>query len=107
MAKSYFSLMVRKLLMVPRLPLAVGLMSHWNLFEQRVLLPIRKGMEPPTLDELAKDTEAPTEKISSMLHTVKRKFRKSLRDAVAETLGNPEDVEVELSLLREHLSIGG
>ena len=64
-------------------------------------------MEPPTLDELVKDTGAPAEKISSMLHTIKRKFRKSLRDAVAETVEDPEDVEVELSLLREHLSIGG
>ncbi len=40
-----------------------------------------------------------------MLHTVKRKFRRVLRDTVAETLDGAADLESELAELKQFLSV--
>jgi hypothetical protein len=40
---------------------------------------------------------------SNMLQTVKRRFKRLLRDVVSETVSDPTEVEQELELLRTSL----
>ncbi len=83
-----------------------GLRSHWVVFEARVKFPALYGSEPATIDSLLRSVDARgPEEISSMLYTVKRKFRGVLRDVVAETLDDPNDIESELANLNRFLTV--
>lgn len=82
-----------------------GLGQHWIAFEARVKGPAVYGTEPASIDSLLKalDARGP-EEISSMLHTVKRKFRSVYKDVVAETIHDPDQLDEEIQQLRELLS---
>jgi RNA polymerase sigma-70 factor (ECF subfamily) len=83
--------------------LADGMDSHWMAFNVNVLGPTLRRTSPLPLADLAKlvgatdDTQA-----SNMLQTIKRRFRRILRDTVAETVGDPVQVEAELADLKAH-----
>ena len=80
---------------------ADGLAQHWEVFNLNVLGPaVRKSRAVP-LDELAGRFGAvDATQLSNMLQTVKRRFRKTLREVVAETVSDESQVEQELSELR-------
>lgn len=89
-----------------------GMTDHWRIFDINVVAPAMRRTEPMSLAELAerlnasKPADAPPfdeDRVSNMLQTVKRCFRRALRDAVAQTVSTPAEVEQELSDLREHL----
>ena len=83
-----------------------GLESHWQAFEARVIRPAVYGSQPASIESLVSCLGARSpEEVSSMLHTVKRKFRRVLRDTVAETLDGAADLELELAELRRFLSV--
>lgn len=83
-----------------------GLAPHWQVFEARVVHPALSGAEPASIDSLVTSFDARgPEEVSSMLHTVKRKFRQVLRDAVAETVDDTADLELELGELRRFLAV--
>ena len=83
-----------------------GLGQHWIAFESRVKSPAVYGSQPASINSLLKAVDARgPEEISSMLHTVKRKFRSVLRDVVAETIDDPELLDAELQMLKELLSV--
>lgn len=83
-----------------------GLAAHWRVFEARVIHPALTGTEPASIDSLVASVDARgPEEVSSMLHTVKRKFRQVLRDAVAETVDDTADLELELGELRRFLAV--
>lgn len=83
---------------------ANGLDPHWQAFETNVAGPAISGSEPLALDQLAKriGAESP-EQASSMIQTVKRRFRRTLRRVVAETVDTTEELEEELALLLRFL----
>lgn len=84
-----------------------GLGQHWIAFEARVKGPAVYGTEPASIDSLLKALDASgPEEISSMLHTVKRKFRSIYRDVVAETIVDPDQLDEEIQQLKELLSTG-
>lgn len=79
---------------------------HWAAFEARVLRPSLQGTEPLAPAAIAQQVGATDpEQVSSMIHTVKRRFRTVLRDVIAETVDEPEELEVELKDLRQFLSL--
>ncbi len=83
-----------------------GLAPHWRVFEARVVHPAVTGVDPASIDSLVTSGDARgPEEVSSMLHTVKRKFRQVLRDAVAETVDNTANLELELGELRRFLAV--
>jgi RNA polymerase sigma-70 factor (ECF subfamily) len=83
-----------------------GLDRHWKIFEQRVLGPVRSGCEPAPFKGLVEHVGADDRnEIYSMLHTVRRKFRATLRDVVAGTLDDQAELEKELADVRAYLAL--
>lgn len=81
-----------------------GLDAHWRAFSINVLGPAMRKTEPMPLNALALVVGAIDDtQVSNMLQTVKRKFKRSLRETIAETVGDPALVEQELAELREYL----
>lgn len=83
---------------------AEGMEAHWTAFNINVLGPTLRRTSPMPLDQLAKliDAAGP-DQASNMLQTVKRRFRRTLRDVVSETVGDPSQVDDELAELRTYL----
>jgi DNA-directed RNA polymerase specialized sigma24 family protein len=82
-----------------------GLDRHWRVFEQRVVRPACDGCEPAAIARLVEEVGARDgPEISSMVNTVKRKFRVMLRDVVADTLDDPGELDGELADLRAFLA---
>ena len=83
--------------------LADGMESHWRGFNVNVLGPALRRTTPLSLTRLAEHIGAADEtRASNMLQTVKRRFRRVLREVVAETVSDPAQVEQELADLRGH-----
>lgn len=83
-----------------------GLAEHWRMFEGRVLTPALHGGLPASLDALASAASGRSaEDVSSMVNTVKRKFRSVLREVVAETVEDDAAVDDELRELQRHLAV--
>ncbi len=78
--------------------------DHWEAFRRRVVDPIVRGGPPPGVDAIAADLGHPPAQISSMIYTVKRKFRAALEEAVAETVDRPHEIGDELALVEQALS---
>jgi hypothetical protein len=49
---------------------------------------------------------ADTTQLSNMLQTMKRRFRRMLREVVAETVDTPDQIEEELADLRAYVGGG-
>jgi RNA polymerase sigma factor (sigma-70 family) len=83
-----------------------GLASHWTAFEAVIVGPTVRGAIKIPLEQLAEELKIDSaERVSSMLQTVKRKFRRTLRDVVAETVDSEDEIEPELSFVRASLRI--
>jgi RNA polymerase sigma-70 factor (ECF subfamily) len=83
--------------------LADGLDGHWKAFGINVLGPALRRTAPLPLNELAKLVGAVDDaQASNMLQTIKRRFRRTLREVVAETVSDGAHVEEELSELRAY-----
>jgi len=82
-----------------------GLDQQWTAFRINVLGPLTKKTRPLTMENLAETVGATgPEQVSNMIQTVKRRFRRTLRQVVAETVNDPEQVEDELANLRTFFS---
>ena len=78
-----------------------GLDGHWVAFSANVVGPTIRKTNPLPLDELARRIgAADATQASNMLQTVKRRFRRMLREVVAETVADPSHIEQELADLR-------
>ncbi len=83
-----------------------GLAKHWRVFEANVIGPTVHETTKIPLDQLAEELGiASAEQVSSMMQTVKRKFRRMLREVVAETVDAESDIDHELLFMRESLRI--
>lgn len=98
-----------------------GLADHWTAFETNVLAPAVRKTSPIPLDQLAgalnraslnrastNRAATPPEpynesQVSNMIQTVKRRFRKALRDVIAETVSDPTEIDLELGELRSFM----
>ena len=82
-----------------------GQQVHWAAFSAAVLEPALRHTSAPALDGLARRLSiADPAQVSSMLQTVRRKFRRILREVVEETLADPGLTQDELVNLRQFLS---
>jgi RNA polymerase sigma-70 factor (ECF subfamily) len=82
---------------------ADGMDAHWTAFSINVLGPALRRTAPMTLVDLARHIDAADEaQASNMLQTVKRRFRRILRDVISETVSDPAQVEDELGQLRAY-----
>jgi len=77
---------------------------HWHAFRLNVVGPTLRKTKALSMDELAKVIgAADATQASNMLQTIKRRFKRLLREVVSETVAKPEDVEPELAILRTSL----
>lgn len=83
-----------------------GRLAHWELFERRVLRPSMRMIAPPSMAELADELGfGSTQAASAALQTVKRKLSVTLRQAVAETVAEPDEAENERRYLLDLLGM--
>jgi RNA polymerase sigma-70 factor (ECF subfamily) len=81
-----------------------GLNSHWEAFRTNILGPTLWRTEALDMTELAKRVgAADAAQVSNMIQTMKRRFRRTLREVVGETVATPEQVEQELAELRNYV----
>lgn len=74
---------------------------QWAAFKAVVLTPLTGRVKSPNMDELAKRLGAAgPAQVSNMVQTVKRRFRRTLQQVVAETVMDPAEVEDELAALQ-------
>lgn len=77
---------------------------HWQAFRLNVVGPTLRKTKALSMDELATTIGATDgTQASNMLQTVKRRFKRLLREVVSETVSDPAEVEQELALLRTSL----
>lgn len=78
---------------------------HWNAFRLNVVGPTLRKAKPLPMEQLAAAIGASDgTQASNMLQTVKRRFKRMLREVVSETVADPAEVEQELELLRSSLA---
>jgi len=76
----------------------MGKQSHWDVFRDRVLLPIMENSTPPPLSHLCHTHGIPSEaRASKMIFAVKGLFRKVLRSRVRELVDANQDVDEEIA----------
>lgn len=85
---------------------ASGQEVHWAAFKSAIIDPAVRHSTPARLEDLAAQLGVSSaDRISSMIQTVRRKFKRVLRDVVAETLAEPGHTEDELNELRRFLTL--
>lgn len=79
--------------------------TYWEVFREKVLAPILENVKAPSLKEICAkygiDKEA---RASSMILTVKRRFRTVLRSSLRQFVGSEPEIEEEFRELLEILS---
>lgn len=79
--------------------------SHWDVFRERVLLPILENSVPPSLPQLCQKYGIPTEaKASKMIFTTKDLFGRILRSRVRELVDSDDEVDGEICHLMDIFS---
>lgn len=79
--------------------------THWRVFEAQEVNPALHGSSPLPADELARRVGVGSrDDVYNMLHTMKRRFRRMLREVVAETVDDPADVDDELAAVIGYLA---
>ena len=74
-----------------------GKTCHWHLFCERILGPITDKADPPTMDELCSKYRIKDHTTASnMIVTVKRRFRRALRNHLRNLVSSDEEVDSEL-----------
>jgi hypothetical protein len=82
-----------------------GRVTHWSVFEARVLLPITENAECASLSELCEKLDiASKSTISKMTVAVKRRFRGTLRRHVRQLVDSDSEVDGEIGHLMKVLS---
>ena len=77
-----------------------GRHRHWKLFEERIVRPMEFGTAPPPIDELAETLGfVSAAHATSALQVVRKSVRTMLRDAVRETVADPNDCEDEIEYI--------
>lgn len=85
-----------------------GNVTYWELFRERIFLPIMENAPPPSLPALCeKFGIAETAKASHMIFTVKRRFRAMLRRYVRQLVSCDAEVDEEIRYLMKILSRRG
>jgi len=85
-----------------------GNATYWELFRERILLPIMENARPSPLSLLCeKYGVADTAKASHMIFTVKRRFRAMLRRYVRQLVDSDAEVDEEIRYLMKILSRRG
>jgi RNA polymerase sigma-70 factor (ECF subfamily) len=83
---------------------ARGKPIHWAVFRRRVVEPIIRGTQPPSLTHLCGEYGIEDEAaVSNMITTVKRAFRKVLRTRIREYVYTDSEVDEELVELLDFL----
>lgn len=90
-----------------------GQERHWAAFRMAVIEPAigaGKGCgsarAAPALEEVARSVGAPgPDQVSSMIQTIRRKFRRMLTEVVSQTLENPGDAPDEVARIQDSLSL--
>jgi len=78
-----------------------GLDQQWTAFHINILSPMTKKTRPMSMERLAETVGATgPEQASNMIQTVKRRFKRMLRQVVSETVSDPDQVEDELASLK-------
>ncbi len=85
--------------------LSDGLDAHWTAFNLNVLGPALRRTTALPLADLARRINAADEaQASNMLQTIKRRFRRTLREVIAETVSDSAQIEDELGQLRAYFN---
>jgi DNA-directed RNA polymerase specialized sigma24 family protein len=86
----------------------MGKQSHWDVFCERVLVPVMDNSQPPSLPHLCQKYGIPTEaKASKMIFATKGLFRKILRSRVRELVDSDIEVDGEIHDLMKIFSGSG
>jgi DNA-directed RNA polymerase specialized sigma24 family protein len=81
-----------------------GKVVHWQVFRDRILLPIMKGSEPPALEAICdKHGISNAVKASNMIVTVKRRFQALLQQHIRNSVMSEREAEEELKEIRRFL----
>jgi len=80
----------------------------WGVFQCRLLRPLLEGAPPTAYEELVSrfGLESPA-RASNVLMTAKRMFTRALRSVVGEYARGPDEIDLEISELRNILAGGG
>lgn len=79
---------------------AEGLETHWVVFEERVIRPMLEGRPATAYDALVERLDlVDVAQAQNMMITIKRRFARVMRAAVASTLSGRENIEDELHAL--------
>ena len=82
-----------------------GMDAQWTAFRTIILAPLSARVKAPNMEELAAKIGASSPaQVSNMIQTVKRRFRRTLQQVVAETVTDPLDVDDELAQLQQFFS---
>jgi hypothetical protein len=83
---------------------STGKRAHWDAYEAHVLLPATTGLRPAPYSELGPRLgfRTPADAAAAVDY-LKKRLRELIREVIAETLGEAESVEDELSAMRESL----
>jgi DNA-directed RNA polymerase specialized sigma24 family protein len=74
-----------------------GMEVHWNIFNDRIVRPIVKGVASPSLTEICRKYGIETEKkASNMTITVKRCFQAALKECIRNTVTSEQEINKEL-----------
>ncbi len=80
--------------------------AHWDAFSATVIEPALRHTTPPGLEPLAQKLGlSDPAQVSSMIQTVRRKFRRVLLQVIEDTLADPALAPEELTDLRRFLTV--
>jgi RNA polymerase sigma-70 factor (ECF subfamily) len=81
-----------------------GKSVHWDLFNERILEPIMKAIDPPSMEDLChKYGIAGKIKASNMIVTVKRRLQAVFREHLRESVMTEESLSGELAEIKRFL----
>jgi RNA polymerase sigma factor (sigma-70 family) len=82
-----------------------GMKAHWEAFKMVAVDPVLGGTSPAPLTEVAERLGVDSaERVSSMVQTVRRKFRRVLLETARETVADPDHAEGEVEQIKDLLS---
>jgi len=84
-----------------------GMGIHWDMFYDRVLRPIITCTEPPLLEEICHKYEIDAKaRASSMIFTVKRRFRAAMKRLLRQSVASEAQINEEMLELMKFLAKG-
>jgi len=85
-----------------------GMETHWYVFQDRLLKPTLEGKDPPSLRTICRQYDIESEAtVSNMLNTVKKLFRRVLKNHVRQTVISGVVAEEELKEIFKFLEKEG